>query len=553
MSSLIDRFANKYLEKSFQSKLKNSNNNQKTSKKNIHKPNTLTFKQQILQNNYRNSIDKNKTFIMRNSNNSSLPKKLTKINLIPNNKKPKKNGLKYNKSFERQVISSSDIDNYMNVKTIDTFNKQKKFFGKTEKYSNKNKNSSYILNTSIISQMNNEHSNSTKSLIINKNDYSYSNYYKTTEKRLIKNLDDKFKSLENDIIDTQYSNYIDNDEFIISSTNKDKISKTKINKNQIKLTNILVYNNIQNGNNVNKSMDNSNNNFKKYFNQKSLKYDDDENYLLNCSFENNKIDFNLVYTNDYVYTITDNDTLELEIKLVIERILELQNSYHLELYRLNLKNKTNKKIFNLLYENYRSIKKKIDLLHKIIEKKKEMKKKRVFLDSYKLSIDKEINATSINEIFLWQNKFFRNMMSNNNKNNKVKLQNLFKSIVFDKYYKIEDKLSDIENKVVCSMMKKYKYNRNNKIIRKNAKVQKSSLGLNYKKSQINEKGLSALRNGFTGYRNKHFLIPSSKSNLIGEVANKIVNGSYKKHNKITSLHLKENNRIIPSNNKYKFK
>ena len=553
MSSFLERFANKYFDKSYQSKFKDSNNNQKLSKRNITKPN-LSYKQQILQNNNKDFIDKNDTFVTRNNYNSSLPKKSIKTNLLVNNKKQNKIILNYYKSFEQNEISSPYIKNNKNAQTIDTFNKKSKILSKFGKYSSNNKNSSYLLNTSIISQMSHyEQSNSTKSLINKKNEFSYNNCHNSTKNCTIKNLDDKFKSLENDIIDTQYSNYIDNDELITSSTNKENINKIKSNKNQIKLTNILVYNNITNENNVNKSMDNSDYTFSKYFNRKLSKYDDNEDYLLNCSFENNKMDFNLVYNDDYIYTLTNDDTLELEIKYIIEKILELQNSYHLEVYKLYSKNKANKKIYDLIYENYRNIKKKIDLLHNIIEKKNEVKNKHVFFDSYKLYIDKEISITNINEILFWKNKFFKNTESNNTKNNKIKLRNLFKNIVFDKYYKIEDKLLDIENKIVCGMMRKYKFIPNNKVIKKNEKVQKSSLGLSYKKSQINEKGLPSFRNGCNGYKNKDFLLHNIKSSLIGEDVNKMVNGGYKKHNKLMSFNCKDNNKIVSSINKYKFK
>lgn len=52
--------------------------------------------------------------------------------------------------------------------------------------------------------------------------------------------------------------------------------------------------------------------------------DFDENYLLNTSFENNRNDFIIMYTDDYEKTVV-NDMLSLEIKLLIEKCWNCKN------------------------------------------------------------------------------------------------------------------------------------------------------------------------------------------------------------------------------------
>jgi hypothetical protein len=48
----------------------------------------------------------------------------------------------------------------------------------------------------------------------------------------------------------------------------------------------------------------------------------------------------------------------------------------------------------------------------------------------------------------------------NSINNKDKLKDLFKKIIFDKYYKISTKVDNIENQIILNLMKKYNYNMN---------------------------------------------------------------------------------------------
>ena len=57
---------------------------------------------------------------------------------------------------------------------------------------------------------------------------------------------------------------------------------------------------------------------------------------MNFDFENLKNDFDIFYTNEYLNNI-DIEVIELEVQLLIEKIFEIQEAYHLELSFLRKK------------------------------------------------------------------------------------------------------------------------------------------------------------------------------------------------------------------------
>ena len=77
---------------------------------------------------------------------------------------------------------------------------------------------------------------------------------------------------------------------------------------------------------------------------------------MNTSFENNRNDFNIMYTDNYEESVKD-DMLSLEIKLLIEKILEIQKSYHKELNLIINQYNKNGKIFKLLIERIKMLQK----------------------------------------------------------------------------------------------------------------------------------------------------------------------------------------------------
>jgi hypothetical protein len=195
-----------------------------------------------------------------------------------------------------------------------------------------------------------------------------------------------------------------------------------------------------------------------FFNNNKTKIDLDENYLLNSSFENNRSDFNIMYTDNYGDTVP-NDMISLEIKLLIEKMLELQKSYHNELKLIINQYNNNQALFNILIEKIKYLQKKIFLIKKIQESKSIKGNIFNFIGVYNHNNQHEINKINKKEFLLW-NKIMQN--NDDIEYNKEKIKELFTKIIFDKYNKISGKINNIENKIIINLMKKYKYNLNNK-------------------------------------------------------------------------------------------
>ena len=290
----------------------------------------------------------------------------------------------------------------------------------------------------------------------------------------ISKFSENFQLIEDKIIDKNYENDIDHDEMIINSNRKNvntsNNNKTKnINKgnNSNKLSNIIGFNNTIDMNDDLYLNINKNNNF-----------EINENYLLNTSFENQRSDFSIMYTYDYEKTVLD-DLLSLEIKLVVEKMLEMQKSYHKELNLILNQYNKNKEIFNLLIEKITFYRKKIHILQKMEEKKNTIGNIYNFVNIYHNNNKHEVNKINKSEFNLWKNIIF-----GKNKNNKIydkeKIRQIFKIIAFDRYYKISNRLNNIEEKIVLGLMKKYKYNKNNDVKSYNNSNYKTTNNKHYK-------------------------------------------------------------------------
>ena len=435
------------------SKLKPSNNNQ------INQQNTL-------KNNDKKNISKNQNIFNEYLTSSPLgnnikkkPPILTSINnnngniSITKNKRPRNKRLDFNKSFEGKIRTDNILKNFD--------------FLKDEIYMNirgKNKENKNLVNNSmIINQKNktmNKNRKNNKSICKTVNNNVLNNKKNIQEENLIiKKLDEKFKSLENNIIDKKYLNDIDHDEIIISSNKSNKYNKYPITSRikQFRKNNtpsdklsLIIDENVNNKNNNIKEDSFINIIFNKISNNN---FDDD--YLLNSSFENNRNDFNIMYTDNYEKSVI-NDMLSLEIKLIIEKMLEIQKSYHKELNIILGQNNSNSKILKILEEKINFFQKKIFLIKKIKEKRKNKENIYKFLEIYNHNNQHEINKINKNEFILWNNILYNNKKIKDS--NKEKLKEIFKKTVFEKYNKIKGKINNIENKIIINLMKKYKYN-----------------------------------------------------------------------------------------------
>ena len=459
MSLVFDKGKFRYYNELEQNKSKINNSNANLSKNNPKKNNNnQLFNDYETSSPFRNINNNEKnTFLTTYQNYSNITN--TQRDQNHNNKKginPKK--LKYNKSFEGNL-------NNFDLANDDLYNNNK-FQG------NKKFNNSVILNNKQNRAKNkNKSNNKSVTRTINAHTNMHNKKNKLDENFIIKKLDEKFKSLENNIIDKKYENDIDHDEMIIS-TNKKHTNKNKnFNGNtHMKTTNKTTnksFNLADMIDRININSMNSKNDYKNkediidkiffdFFNNDKNKTDLDENYLLNSSFENNRSDFNIMYTDNYGDTVP-NDMISLEIKLLIEKMLELQKSYHKELKLIINQYNNNQALFNILIEKIKHLQKKIFIIKKIQESKNIKGNIFNFIGVYNHNNQHEINKINKKEFLLW-NKIMQN--KDDIEYNKEIIKELFTKIIFDKYNRISGKINNIENKIIINLMKKYKYNLN---------------------------------------------------------------------------------------------
>ena len=443
---------NKYFNELDQIKSKNNNQNLKgIQKKNLNKNGQL-YKDFVSTSPIRNINNNKKTNFLTTyqNNNSNINNNYYDQQSNKYNKKNLKSHLKYNKSFEGNMINNDNFDFVDNgMYTIQ--------HGSNLGHSKFNNNSVILNNKQLRTKNKNKYNNKSVTRAINSqtnmNMNKYNKKSNLDENLIIKKLDEKFKSLESNIIDKKYENDIDHDEMIISTNKKNPMN---LNTTKIRTTNNINSTNYKLSNIIDDNND-SNDYFMNIFNNKN-NIDFDENYLLNTSFENNRNDFDIMYTDNYEKTVI-NDMLSLEIKLLIEKMLEIQKSYHKELNIIVTQYNKNEKIFKILVEKIKMLQKLLCKIKKLNEINSINGNIYNFIGIYDNNSKHEINNINLNEFYLW--KYIMGIQQKKNSiNSKEKLKDLFKKIIFDKYYKVSNKFDNIENQIILNLMKKFKYNMN---------------------------------------------------------------------------------------------
>ena len=288
--------------------------------------------------------------------------------------------------------------------------------------------------------------------ILNLNGNKNSNKIRKIKKKNLNNsyiLQSRFKTVinENDNNNPENINIKDNDNIPTSKGNKNTIYRNNININK-------------NKDSFNDEIDNQELIFRTTKDLESNKLDElsNDEYLLNSSFENNKSDFHLLYTNDYHKNIA-NDMLLMEIQLLYEKILELQKSYHNEAKKIYDNYSNEKKSLKLIFEKKAHLKKKTINLLNLKEKRNIKENNNAFIGlNIKKTIYNESSKINKNEIFLLKKMFPIKEIIDEKNNKKYMLKQIFKNVVFDKYKSISNKLNDIEKNIINNLIKKYKYN-----------------------------------------------------------------------------------------------
>ena len=188
---------------------------------------------------------------------------------------------------------------------------------------------------------------------------------------------------------------------------------------------------------------------------------------MNFDFENLKNDFDIFYTDEYLNNI-DIEVIELEVQLLIEKILEIQEAYHLELRFLRKKNISMDNTNNLFFEKLNVLNKKISKLNLLIDRKNLRKNKNSFVQENKTKNDLDIIKANKEECNIWNNIFNRN-------EKKKYLLNIFNKLVLQKYNIRKKHLNNIQRLVCEKLINKYNIHYSNQIFRKENLINNNKL------------------------------------------------------------------------------
>ena len=321
-----------------------------------------------------NKMDDFKNFISRTNNKDITVKKIIKN---PNNNKQKyietEESKSINKSLSKQVSFSKNFSTSKKKLT------QSLCLESKEKKKNKNKND----------KLHNSQSNLGSYFLDKFRNFSKEKF----EKR-------ELSKLEDNIINQSFRNTIKLDTDIIGKNKlPNAFSSSSLNLNE----------------------------FSPLF---TNEYNTSSHYLNNDDYENKIKEFFNLYSKEYILQI-DDDMLQLETQIMLEKIFDLLNSFNIQ-KRENLKNYSNyNNAFISFSNNYLELNKKYDKLKDKIRKSrlKEMNYKlnKKFINEFNTKIEPKL---FIEEINIWKNVTNNCTINDNLYNfNKNKLIDIFLSIV----------------------------------------------------------------------------------------------------------------------------
>ena len=300
---------------------------------------------------------------------------------------------------------------------------------KTRKQTNYSKNLSiksnssgtYKTSASSIRENSKEKINNNHHCIRNNNIQNNLNYNLSSYE---KKFDFSFKSIDETIIDKQFENEIQNDDILCftKKTNKKIID----NEYSFDYVSPFIFENEKSNDNI-------------------------EENNINSNFENYKSDFEIFYTSDYLKNI-ENDVINLELQLLIEKIFEIQESYHFELGMLRKKNSIMERNYNLFSERLKFLTKKYSKLVNMLKSLEMENYKKSFKQNNIVKSNFDLININIKECNIW-----RNML--NNKDKKKKLFKIFHKVIF-KGFENKKKYLNNSQKLICEKLN-IKYNNNN--------------------------------------------------------------------------------------------
>ena len=378
---------------------------------------------------------------------------------------------KHNKSYENL--------NYGNIFDDDNVNILKKKINSKNEKTPKNKNKLRLNNSTVTGLSLNKKILGTvvKNLDNNFNDVTNkkkTNTNKNNSTKTLKNKSASMKEIEiNKYVETLkndnefYDNILDKffEKYFHSLVEEDE------EKTDISTSNIII-NDINLNNNENHNISNNN-------------YDID-----NSKFLQLKDDFNLLYTEDYLSNV-QNDTLRLELELMIDKTFEIIKNYHNEINKIKKEKKRNFVILNNINFFFQNLNKKNFKFNQFRENE-QIKKNNLNI------ILKNFSVENLNCLDIQKKEFvlFKNLLPKKILEKKTLLKEICVKIV-QKHHKFFDDSTRfknwIKNNVVITNNTNHNNNSNNKnkTIKKNSSTNSTHKKTNKEalKSNINNKKL----------------------------------------------------------------
>ena len=172
--------------------------------------------------------------------------------------------------------------------------------------------------------------------------------------------------------------------------------------------------------------------------------------IINDNFELRAIDSFSIYTNDYIKNI-DNDMLQLETQIILEKIFDLIKNFKLEKRELLKMHELYKNTYIDFSLKYNDLSKKYDKLKKTIRKFHLNKINNDLNKNYLKNFHKEEPKLLLNEIRLWKNVINNcNIINNIQKIKKEQLKEIFLNITFPN----KNKLNPLSKKFVNELYDK---------------------------------------------------------------------------------------------------